>query len=113
MKMAEQPSLSELMKTAQKMQDGMRRAQEELANKKIEGHAGGNMVTVTMNGRKEITAVHIGDDAIKQGKTVLEDLVRAACNDASQKVEAASQDLMMQLSKELGLPPNFELPTGK
>lgn len=111
--MADQPSLSELMKTAQKMQDGMRQAQEKLASKKIEGHAGGNMVTVVMNGRKEVIATQISDEAMKQGKTVLEDLCRAAFNDASQKVETESQDLMMQLSKELGLPPNFELPNAK
>lgn len=108
--MADQPSLSELMKTAQKMQDGMRRAQEELASKHIKGSAGGNLVEVTVNGRNETINFDIKDEAIAQGKDILQDLCRAACNDARRKVEEASQDLMVNLGKELGLPPNFEIP---
>lgn len=117
--MADKPNLTELMKTAQKMQEGMRQAQEELAKKHIEGKAGGDMVTVVMNGRHEVIRVQISEQskkdfcATKEGKEMLEDLIKAACNDAKNKVEKMSQEMMLNLTKNLGLPPDFDLPKGE
>lgn len=112
---ANQPNLTELMQTAQKMQEGMRKAQEELARKEVEGVAGSEpiIVRVIMNGRHEIVRIFISDDAMSEGKEVLADLIIAAAKKAKDKIEDESKKLMMNLSKNLGLPPDFELPTGE
>lgn len=107
--MADRPSLTELMNAAKKMQEGMRQAQEELTNTVVEGNAGGKLVIVKLNGRHELVEIIIDDEAIKEGKDVLCDLIRAAHNDAVVKVEKSSQEKMANLSKTLGLPPEFDL----
>ena len=75
------------MKQAQQMQEKLQR---EVAELKIEASAGGGMVTVTMAGSRELLAVHIAAEVIeaKDGE-MLEDLVRAAVNEANRKVEEA------------------------
>ena len=107
--MADKPSLTELMNAAKKMQEGMRQAQEDLIKTIVEGNAGGKLVVIKMNGRHEIVEIIISDEAIKEGKDVLSDLIRAAHNDAVMKVEKSSQEKMANLSKTLGLPPEFDL----
>ncbi|HZM69496.1 MAG TPA: YbaB/EbfC family nucleoid-associated protein [Candidatus Cryosericum sp.] len=76
-----------LMKQAQKMQEKMQR---EVAELKVEGSAGGGMVTVEMTGNHTVTAVRIAPEVV-EGKDVemLEDLVRAALNEANRKIEEA------------------------
>jgi hypothetical protein len=76
-----------LMKQAQKMQEKLQR---EIAELQVEASAGGGMVTLTMTGGREVTAVKIDPKAIAAGDAeLLEDLVRAAVNEANRKIEAA------------------------
>ncbi len=107
--MADKPSLTELMNAAKKMQEGMHKAQEELIKTVVEGVAGGKLVRIKMNGRHEIVEIIIEDEAMKEGKDVLCDLIRAAHNDAVMKIEKSSQEKMTNLSKTLGLPPEFDI----
>jgi DNA-binding YbaB/EbfC family protein len=81
-----------LMKQAQKMQEKLQREVEEL---KVEASAGGGMVTVTMSGKHELLAVHIAPEVIeaKDGE-MLEDLVRAAVNEANRKIEESLSQKM-------------------
>jgi DNA-binding YbaB/EbfC family protein len=102
--MADQPNLNELMKKAQEMQKKMQEAQNELSRLEIIGESGGGLVKVIMNGRHDAKKVEISDEALKEAKAVLEDLVAAAINDATRKVEQASQSEIMRLTKEMGLP---------
>ena len=84
-----------LMKQAQKMQEKLQR---EIAELRVEGAAGGGMVTVTMAGNHEIVALRIDPKALQaQDAELLEDLVRAAINDANRKIEAALADRMSGL----------------
>ncbi|MGH9749563.1 MAG: YbaB/EbfC family nucleoid-associated protein [Candidatus Polarisedimenticolia bacterium] len=84
-----------LMKQAQKMQQKM---QEEIAGLRVEASAGGGMVTVTMAGNHELVAVKIAPDVVKTGDAeMLEDLVRAAVNEANRKIEASLADKMSGL----------------
>lgn len=101
--------IGNLMKQAQKMQESMVKAQEELANMEVTGESGGGMVSVVLNGRHECKRVSIdeslfGDD----DKDMLEDLVAAAINDAVHKVESVSQEKMSGLTA--GLPAGFKMP---
>ncbi len=99
--------LGQLMKQAQKMQETMRKAQEELARMEVTGESGGGMVRVVMTGKYAVRRVHI-DDAVLDDREMLEDLVAAAVNDAVHKVEAATRDKMAGLTA--GLPAGFDLP---
>ena len=101
--MAEQ-NLNELMKKAQEMQKKMQWVQHELTSTEITGESGGGMIKVIMNGRHDVKNIVITDEAMKEGKQVLGDLIAAATNDAVRKVEKLSQEKMVKLTKDLGLP---------
>ncbi|MGF1546068.1 MAG: YbaB/EbfC family nucleoid-associated protein [Thiotrichales bacterium] len=100
--------IGNIMKQAQKMQETMLKAQEELALMEVTGQSGGGMVSVTMNGRHEVKRVVIDPSLMADDKDMLEDLVAAACNDAVQRVDAASKEKMSNITAML--PPGLNLP---
>ena len=88
-------NMQNLMRQAQKMQEDMAKAQEELENAEIEGVSGGGMVKVTMNGKKELKSVKLAREAVDpEDIEMLEDLIVAAFKDAENKVQALSEDKM-------------------
>jgi DNA-binding YbaB/EbfC family protein len=103
-------ALGNLMKQAQKMQEDMQKAQEELVNMEIPGESGGGLVKVVMTGRHEVRRVEIDDSLLQDDKDMLEDLVAAAINDAVHKVERATQDKFAGMASGLNLPGNFKMP---
>lgn len=102
--------LGNLMKQAQEMQANMQKAQEELANMEVTGESGGGMVKVLMTGKHEVRRVEIDDSLLADDKDMLEDLVAAAINDATHKVEATTQERMAGLTSGMNLPPGMKLP---
>lgn len=90
-------------------QEKLEQAQEELASLEATGSAGGGVVTVTLNGRYQARAVSIDDAFVGGDREMLEDLVAAAINDATRKIEESSRERMSGLTSGLGLPP---LPPG-
>ena len=102
-------NIAQMMQQAQKMQENLKRAQEELANLEVTGSAGGGMVTVTLTGRMEARRVRIEPSALGDGE-MLEDLVAAAINDARGKADAAAGEQMQAMTGGLQLPPGFKLP---
>lgn len=102
--------LAGLMQQAQRMQEEMKRAQEEIAQTEVTGQAGGGVVSVVMSGRHEVRRVHIDRAAIGDDHEMMEDLVTAAVNDAVNKVAALTQDKMGGLASGMNLPPGFKLP---
>ena len=99
-----------LMKQAQKMQEDMKKAQEEIARMEVEGQSGGGMVKVVMTGRHELRSVKIDDSLMSDDKDMLEDLIAAAVNDATRKVEQESSSKMSGLTAGLNLPGGMKLP---
>lgn len=88
-------NMNALMQQARKMQDQMMKAQEELENAEIVGKAGGEMVTVTMNGNKEIRSIKLDKSAVDPDDVeMLEDLIIVAIKDASEKADAMKKDKM-------------------
>ena len=88
------PNMQQMLQQVQKMQQDMELAQEELKNEVVEASAGGGMVTVKMNGQKQIVDIRIEPDVFaNKDQEMLQDLVRAAVNEASRRVdeELASQ----------------------
>ncbi|MFT6301810.1 MAG: DNA-binding YbaB/EbfC family protein [Granulosicoccus sp.] len=102
--------IGNLMKQAQKMQEDMQRAQEEIANMEIEGQSGGGLVKVVMNGQHELRKVSIDDSLVGDDKDMLEDLVAAAVNDAAHKLAEASKSKLSGLTSGMELPPGMKLP---
>jgi DNA-binding YbaB/EbfC family protein len=102
--------IGNLMKQAQEMQANMQKAQDEIANLEVTGEAGGGMVKVTMTGRHEARRVVIDDSLIGDDKDMLEDLIAAAINDATHKVESVTQERMSGLTSGLNLPAGMKLP---
>ncbi|WP_144556061.1 YbaB/EbfC family nucleoid-associated protein [Bacillus sp. X1(2014)] len=98
-------NMQNMMKQMQKMQKKMAEAQEELGEKKIEGTAGGGMVTVIVTGHKEVVDVIIKPEAVDPDDIeMLQDLVLAATNDALKKVEELTNSTMGQFTKGMNLP---------
>jgi len=97
--------LGNLMKQAQEMQANMQKAQEELANVEVTGHAGGGMVQITMTGKHDVKRVSIEDSLFQDDKEMLEDLIAAAVNDAVRQVEATTQERMAGM-----MPPGMKMP---
>jgi hypothetical protein len=98
-------NMQNMMKQMQKMQKKMAEAQEELGQQKIEGTAGGGMVTVVVSGHKEVVDVIIKPEAVDPDDVeMLQDLVLAATNDALKKVEELTNNTMGQFTKGMNLP---------
>ena len=88
-------NMQNLMRQAQKMQEDMLKAQEELEATQVEGVSGGGMVTVTMTGKKEIVGIKLKREAVDPDDIeMLEDLIVAAINDATAKAQALTDDKM-------------------
>jgi DNA-binding YbaB/EbfC family protein len=102
--------MAQLMQQAQRMQENLQRAQEQLAKLEVTGTAGGGMVSVTMNGRHEVRRVSIDRKTFADDAEMAEDLVAAAFNDAVNKVAEASQKQMGEVAGGMNLPPGFKLP---
>ena len=94
-----------MIKQAQKMQEELRRMQEEIENSVFEATAGGGVVKAAVNGRHELTALTIDPEAVDpEDVEMLQDLVIAAVNEALRKVDEASSNGMSKLTGMKGLP---------
>jgi DNA-binding YbaB/EbfC family protein len=102
--------LANLMQQAQKMQENLQKAQEELAALEVQGESGGGMVKVVMNGKKEVKKVSIDESLVRDDRDMLEDLVAAAVNDAVNRVNRLKQEKMSALTGGIELPAGFKLP---
>lgn len=102
--------IGNLMKQAQKMQEDMQKAQEEMANIEVTGQSGGGMVSVVMTCRHDVKRVSIDDSLLSDDKDMLEDLIAAAVNDAVRQVEKTSSDKMSGMTQGLNLPGGMKLP---
>jgi len=102
--------IGNLMKQAQKMQEDMQKAQEEMANIEVTGKAGGGLVSIVMTCRHDVKRVTIDDSLFEDDKDMLEDLIAAAVNDAVRQVEKTSSDKMSGMTAGLNLPGGMKLP---
>ena len=95
-------NIQQMMKQAQQMQD---RLQKQMAEMKVEATAGGGMVTVVMNGAKQIQSLKIDPEAVsKDDVEMLQDLIVAAVNDAHRKADEELQKSMGGLMGGLKIP---------
>jgi nucleoid-associated protein EbfC len=100
-------ALGQIMRQAQQAQEAMQRMQAELAQTEITGESGAGMVKITLNGKHQAKKVEIAADALQESKDFLEDLIAAAINDASQKLERHTAEKMAKVTGGLNLPPGM------
>lgn len=100
-----------MMKKAQEMQEKMGQITEELQQAEVIGTAGGDMVTVTLNGKGDMRGVKIDPSLVSDGDVeIIEDLVMAAHSAAREKAEAMSAEKMQEMTAGMPLPPGMKLP---
>ena len=98
-------NIQQMMKQAQQMQARMQKQMEEM---RVEATAGGGMVTVAMNGTKQVLSLKIDPEAVsREDVEMLQDLILAALNDAQRKVDEAMQKQMSGLMGGLKIPGMF------
>ncbi len=103
-------ALGNIMQQAQKMQENLKKAQDELALIQVQGESGAGLVTIIMSGKREARKVTIDNSLLNEDKDMLEDLVAAAINDAVNKVAKLKKEKMSDVTAGIPLPPGFNLP---
>jgi hypothetical protein len=99
-------NMSGLLKQAQKMQEAIKKAQDNLENIKVEGQAGGGMVKVVANANQEILEIKIDPEVVDpEDVEMLEDLILAAVNQATEQAKEKAQEEMSQVTG--GMMPNI------
>jgi DNA-binding YbaB/EbfC family protein len=100
-----------LVKSLPKIREEMDRLQGRLGQLTAEGDAGGGMVKIRVNGHMEVVACNLSDDAIKANdKELLEDLIRAAVNQAIQRIRGLVAEETSKMAAGLGIPSGMNLP---
>jgi len=102
--------LGDLMRQAEDMKGKVDRLQEELLETSVTGESGGGMVRITINGKFEVEEVLIEDSVYAGGKSLLEDLIAGAFNDASKKMSQLNKEKMATITGGLEMPLGFKLP---
>ena len=103
--------LAGLMKQLPRIKEEMERRQKRVGQLGAEGDAGGGMVHVRVNGKMEMLACKISEDAMKTGdRELLEDLITSAVNQALQKIRQLINAETTKMAGDLGLPAGFNVP---
>ena len=109
--MPEMPDFESIMQMAQNAQAELQKAQDNLDSIEVEGVAGGGMVKIQATAKGRILSVNIDESLLQPSeKTMVEDLIAAAINDARTKADAAAAGEMQKMQSSLPLPPGFKLP---
>lgn len=96
-------NMQKMMQQAQKMQEQL---QQQIAEIRVEASTGGGMVTVRMDGHKNVLSIQIEEDALEDCE-MLQDMVRGAVNEAAKRVDDEAQGKMGGMLGGLGLPPGM------
>jgi hypothetical protein len=103
--------IQQIMQQAQVMQQKMEEMQAKLGDIVVEGQAGGGMVSIKMTCKGTVEEVKIVPDAVDSDDVeMLEDLIKAAFNDAKAKADQTLAEKTQEMMQEMGLPSNFQLP---
>ena len=109
--MPEMPDFESIMQMAQNAQNELQKAQDNLDKIEVEGVAGGGMIKIRATAKGRIISVDIDQSLLQPSeKTMVEDLVAAAINDARGKADTAAAAEMEKMQSSLPLPPGFKLP---
>ena len=88
----------------------MKEAQEQIKKIEVEGEAGGNLVKVVLTGEYELKSIIISEEAKKESQEIINDLIKAAYNNAKENLKKKSAEELAKVTGGLGLPSDFKLP---
>ena len=103
-------NFSDMLSKAKDMQEKMKTAQEKIKKIEVEGVAGGNLVKVVLTGDYELKSIIINDQAKKESQEIINDLIKAAYNNAKDNLKKKSSDELAKATGGLNLPLDFKLP---
>ena len=103
-------NFSDMLSKAKAMQDKMKEAQEQIKRIEVEGVSGGNLVKVILTGDYEIKSILISDEAKKEKQEIVNDLIKAAYNNAKENLKKKSSEELSKVTGGLNLPMDFKLP---
>ena len=101
--------LSKILSQAKELEMKMKESQEKIKNITVEGVSGSNSVKVILNGDGEIIKIDISPETLKEEKTILEDLIMAAHNNAKIKLKSKTSEEISKATGGLNLP-GFKFP---
>ena len=103
-------NFADMLSKAKDMQDKMKEAQEQIKKIEVEGAAGGNLVKVVLTGEYELKSIIISEEAKKESQEIINDLIKAAYNNAKENLKKKSAEELAKVTGGLGLPSDFKLP---
>ncbi len=103
-------NFSDMLSKAKEMQDKMKEAQEKIKNIEAEGVSGGNLVRVVLSGDYELKSILVSEDAKKETQEIVNDLIKAAYNNARDNLKKKSAEEISKVTGGLNLPVDFKLP---
>ena len=95
---------SKILDKAKELENKMKESQEKIKSIKVEGISGSNSVKVTLNGDGEIISIFISEDIMKEDKSVIEDLIVAAHNNAKEKLKSKTSEEISKVTGGFGIP---------
>ena len=104
-------NFSDMLSKAKDMQDKMREAQEKIKKIEVEGSAGGNLVKVILTGDYELKSIIIADKAKKEDQEIINDLIKAAYNNAKENLKKKSSEEISKLTGGINLPFDLKFPS--
>ena len=109
--MPDMPDLNAILEAAQNAQAELQKAQDNLDTIEVEGAAGGGLVKIRATAKGRILGVDVDESLLAPSeKTMVEDLIAAAINDARAKADTAAAAEMQKMTSTIPLPPGFKLP---
>ncbi len=103
-------NFNDMLSKAKAMQEKMKEAQEKIKKIEVEGEAGGKLVKVVLTGDYEIKKILISDEAKKESQEIINDLIKAAYNNAKENLKKKSSEELSKITGGLNLPLDFKLP---
>ena len=95
---------SKILDKAKELENKMKESQEKFKTIKAEGVSGSNSIKVTLNGDGEMTSIEISKDIMNEDKTVIEDLIIAAHNNAKEKLKSKTSEEISKVTGGFGIP---------
>ena len=104
-------NFSDMLSKAKKMQEKMKEVQDLIKKIEVQGQSGGNLVKVTLTGEYELKSIEISDEAKKEKQEIINDLIKAAYNNAKENLKKKSSEEISKITGGINLPFDIKFPS--
>jgi len=95
---------SKILNKAKELESKMKESQKKIKNISVTGISGGNAIKITLNGEGELINLDISPQILKEDKVIIEDLIKAAHNNAKQQLKSKTSEEISKATGEFGIP---------